>query len=329
MDWTSATVGKSIPEAQNLLTIRWWGTANFELTYGNQVILLGAYFDRGPRNRPTGIKVDQISKVDAVFLGHAHFDHMSDATQVARQTGASVYGHRIVVDTLLTQGLPSSQTKLVNNGDIFQFDDFVVEAFHVLHSNTPGTPPELPEDAQAAFKNLVSVAHGTPTIEEEAAEAAILSRGSWDPDILSNGVFAYLFTFGDDFRFIYHDSACCVVTEEAKAIMERIGGKADIATIAYQGGPQQFAVPYGMPELRLFHPSFFIPNHHDEIKGAYFDMATEPLFEAIRHEWNHIAPISLLYGEPVYFDVHSHAMVAKGSYSLKKQRKKHENRKTH
>ena len=36
----------------DILTLRWLGTANYELTIGGRVILLDCSYDRGPRGRP-------------------------------------------------------------------------------------------------------------------------------------------------------------------------------------------------------------------------------------------------------------------------------------
>src|SRR6266852_9422810 len=60
------------------IMLRWLSTSNYELVYRGHVFLLDAYFDRGPRNRPTGIVPADVTKTDAIFIGHAHFDHMSD-----------------------------------------------------------------------------------------------------------------------------------------------------------------------------------------------------------------------------------------------------------
>src|SRR5688500_5564176 len=74
--------------ADSFITLRWLGTANYELTHGNTVVLLDAYYDRGPRNRPIGLAPSSISRATVIFIGHAHFDHISDAATVARKTGA-------------------------------------------------------------------------------------------------------------------------------------------------------------------------------------------------------------------------------------------------
>ncbi len=306
--WTPACIGGPMSLDNHLLTVRWMGGANIELTYKGQVILLSAYFDRGPRVRSIGFEAKDVKRVDAVFLGHAHFDHMSDAAQVAMQTGATVYAPKFAYEKLITQGVPAGQLHYVHSGDIFYFNGFSVEAFHILHS---GVPPAVqnPPAVAAAFGNpgrgdgLVGAVYANPSPEVQAIEAAIQAKGGNDPAIRTEGVVAYLFTFGKDFRFVFYDSANPTLTDEAKNIMARIGGRTDLATLAYQGGPAQYAIVYDMPEIKLFNPRFFFPSHHDAGPGAYFDMPTEPLADAIRQELPNTTPFALQYRQPACFNI--------------------------
>jgi L-ascorbate metabolism protein UlaG (beta-lactamase superfamily) len=75
------------------LTIRWYGTSNYELNFRDRVVLLDNYYDRGPRMRGLGFRSDEVTRADAILIGHPHYDHMSDTAQVARQTGAPVVIH--------------------------------------------------------------------------------------------------------------------------------------------------------------------------------------------------------------------------------------------
>ena len=46
--------GWTIPTDRDRIMLRWLSTANYELAYRGHLYVLDAYFDRGPRNRPTG-----------------------------------------------------------------------------------------------------------------------------------------------------------------------------------------------------------------------------------------------------------------------------------
>jgi hypothetical protein len=87
---TLVSAGGPVPRDPHTLAIRWTGYSNFELVYNGKVILLDAYFDRGSTYPPLGLKASDIRKADVILIGHAHFDHMSDAASVAMRTGAPV-----------------------------------------------------------------------------------------------------------------------------------------------------------------------------------------------------------------------------------------------
>jgi glyoxylase-like metal-dependent hydrolase (beta-lactamase superfamily II) len=98
------------------IMLRWLSTSNYELVYRGQVFLLDAYFDRGPRNRPTGVVPGEVKRADAIFIGHAHFDHMSDAAPIAQKTKAKVVGAAITIDTAYKLGVAEDQGTAVADG---------------------------------------------------------------------------------------------------------------------------------------------------------------------------------------------------------------------
>src|SRR5260370_18781780 len=92
------------------IMLSWLSTSNYELVYRGQVFLLDAYFERGPRNRPTGIVPGEVKQADAIFIGHAHFDHMSDAAPIAQKNQATVIGAPITIETAYKLGAPEAQS---------------------------------------------------------------------------------------------------------------------------------------------------------------------------------------------------------------------------
>ena len=286
-----AAVGGPVSHKNNILSIRWLGAANLEMTYKGSVILFSAYFGRGPDFpvpeypqsyellddpqlfdpalyiRPDGyaqfavLQPEEVIRADAVFLGHAHGDHMQDAAQVAMQTGATVYGPEPTIAPLVNQGLPSDQMLQLNDGDFLEFKDYTVEAVLVLHSGRDfvQTPPEV-KDAGKAGKQLMSDLSPPASPEQIAWQAAQEGKKGGQPPVL-----AYLFTFGKDFRVILYDTANPNLTPEVTALMQRIGGKTDVCSVAFAGSPEQYAIPAVMPEIKLFNAKYFIANHHDSM----------------------------------------------------------------
>ena len=270
---TPAAIGGPMPP-EGILAIRWLGTTNFELAYGGEVILLDAYYDRGPRNRPIGFGPKDVKRASAIFVGHAHFDHMSDAASVGAQTGAQVIGAPTVTETAVALGLPAKQATTVRGGEVLKYKGFTVEAILARHST-------LAPEVLDAFRKAIAAAAGAPTGEEAAAEAAIMKRGTFDPKVITEGTIAYLFTFDSGFRLIFRNSAGPITDAEREAL-KRIGGKTDVAIVGYIGqyvAARQIAAT--LPIIQLYNPRLYLPAHHDEIAGTFVDIGLEPLFMAI------------------------------------------------
>ena len=292
---TPAATGGPMPP-EGILAIRWLGTTNFELAYGGQVFLLDAYYDRGPRNRPIGFGPRDVKRASAIFVGHAHFDHMSDAASVGTQTGAQVIGAPTVTDTAVSLGLPARQATTVRGGEVLKYKGFTVEAILARHST-------LAPEVLDAFRKAIAAAAGAPTTEEAAAEAAILKRGTFDPKVITEGTIAYLFTFDSGFRLIFRNSAG-PITDAERAAVKRIGGKTDVAIVGYIGqyvAKRQIAAT--LPIIQLYNPRLYLPAHHDEIAGTFVDIGLEPLFMAIQEQLPGTSFLSPLYREPVCLDV--------------------------
>ena len=82
--------------------------------------------------------------------------------------------------------------------------------------------------------------------------------------------------------------------------MARIGGT-DLSIVAYQGqylAERQVAAT--LPLVKLFHPSLYLPAHHDAIAGLFLDIGVEPLLMAIRDELPGTTTMSPLYRTPVW-----------------------------
>jgi L-ascorbate metabolism protein UlaG (beta-lactamase superfamily) len=290
-----AAMGGPIPTDRNTIVLRWLSTANYELTYRGQVFLLDAYFDRGPRNRPTGVVPGEVNRTDAIFLGHAHFDHMSDAVPIAKLTKAKVYAAQITIETALKLGLPPEQSQVVVGGDTLKFANFTVDAALAQHSTLK---PEVLEELTKLFD--LDARPGTPA--ELAVEKDIRARGTFAPEVITQGTMAFAFTFDTGFKLVWINSAG-PVTDGDRALAQKLG-PVDIAIIAYQGHPvAETQVPYTLDLVKLFRPRIYLPAHHDEIFGSFIDLGVEPLFEAIQEALPRTQTIAPLHRRPMCFDI--------------------------
>jgi L-ascorbate metabolism protein UlaG (beta-lactamase superfamily) len=276
------------------ILLRWLSTSNYELVYRDQVFLLDAYFERGPRNRPTGIVPSEVKRTDAIFIGHAHFDHMSDAAPIAQKTKAKVIGAPITIETAYKLGVPEGQGTAVAGGETLTFKGVTVDAALARHST-------LSREVLDTLGKLYDLDAGPPTPQQADAEKAILAKGTFAPDVITKGTIAYGFTFEGGFKLVWIDSAG-PVTDGVRALAQKLG-PVDIAIVAYQGHPvAQVQVPVTLDLVKLFRPRIFMPAHHDQIFGTFVDLGVEPLFEAIQDALPGTQTIAPLHQRPNCFD---------------------------
>ena len=112
---TPVSAGGPAPKSQDTVVVRWLGWTNYEVAYRRDVFLLDAYYDRGPRMHPIGVAPADIKKANAIFIGHAHFDHMSDAAAVAKQTAAPVVGASFASEVLARGGAPAGSSTPISS----------------------------------------------------------------------------------------------------------------------------------------------------------------------------------------------------------------------
>ena len=175
-----AALGGPAPRDADTLTVRWLGCANHEIAFRDQVILLDAWYDRGPRNRPLGFGPDDVQQADLIINGHAHFDHIADIPGIARRTGATVLGASISTGYVRSQGLSDGQLISTAGGEHLEFDGFSVDAVLAHHSLLPREVLDLMAPALAADVPPL-------TEQEKQQQAEHRARGLMDPAIITQG----------------------------------------------------------------------------------------------------------------------------------------------
>jgi L-ascorbate metabolism protein UlaG (beta-lactamase superfamily) len=290
-----AAMGGPMPTAKNTIVLRWLSTSNYELVFRDHVYLLDAFFDQGPRSRPTGVVPNEVKRTDAIFIGHAHFDHMSDAVPVAQRTKAKVYGAPITIETAQKLGLPPGQGNVVAGGETLTFSGFTVDAALAQHST-------LKREVLDEMGKLYDLDARPATPDEAAAEKAIRDKGTFAPEVITKGTIAYAFTFDTGFKLLWLDSAG-PVTDGDRALAKKLG-PVDVAIVAYQGHPvAQVQIPYTLDLVKVFKPRMYMPAHHDQIYGTFFDLGVEPLFEAIQDALPGTKTVAPLHRRPICLDI--------------------------
>jgi hypothetical protein len=285
------------------LTLRWLGTANFEVNIGGRVFLLDCHYDRGPRMRPIGFAPQDVVQAEEIFIGHPHYDHISDAASVAQRTGATVIGHPIAADVVIGEGLPEKQTRGyrgLGEGDLLEFADYRVRILHGFHlladEDEPDPKPGIGALGQA--RQLWESDLGPLSPEEQQHHDQVRSRGSMAHAVLEEATMCMIFEFGD-FTLVYRDSAGPISAEEQAYFTAR--GGVDAAIVGFIGRPlmRRQLDERTLPLVELYKPKILLAAHHDDLYPMFLDMATEPLKMAVSHLLPETTTVAPVYLEPV------------------------------
>jgi len=308
-----AAAGDPVPSDRDVVSLRWLGCACFELAYRNQVILLDTWYDR-PLCRDIGLTPQQVVRADTIFIGHAHFDHIADAASIALRTGATVVADQTVgTGVLLTQGVPANQIRSINGlgGELLQFNGFTVQPILAHHSVLPSSLNSEGETAVQEITDAYLALENPPiTSADLAASLAVVNRGSFDPRIAAQGTIAYLFTFDSGYQMVWLDSSG-PITPYLQAAMEKLKST-NLAIVGYTAQVfPRYQVPVTLSLINLFNPDMFLPAHHDEFLytrdgislSTFPDMATEPLFQAMRESRPQTKTFSGLYRTAVCINI--------------------------
>lgn len=304
---TPVMLGGAPDPRPGVLSLRWLGTANFELTFGGRVLLLDCFYDRGPRMRPLGFSPKDVTRADQILIGHPHYDHISDAALVAGRTGATVIGHPIAAEVVINDGLPARQTLGVTglgDGDVIELADVRVRFLHGFHlmadEDQPDPRPNIDQLRQA--REAWEADLGPLTAEEAAHRGAVMARGSMDRRVLEEATMCIIFEVGD-FRLVYRDSAGPISAEEQR-YFDATGG-VDAAIVGFIGRPlmRRQLDERTLPLVDLYRPKVLLAAHHDDLYPVFLDMATEPLRMAVSHRLPGTTTVAPVYLEPVRIDV--------------------------
>lgn len=142
------------------VSLRWLGTAGWEISDGLTVILIDPYISRifGPQPpgrtpfartpgdaRPlygwddaavadTAVVDAHIPRADYILVTHTHYDHVLDVPHIALKTHAKVIGTDSTENVLRAYSVPEEQLLTVRGGEDYDFGTFSVKVIPSLHS---------------------------------------------------------------------------------------------------------------------------------------------------------------------------------------------------
>ncbi len=152
-----ALVAVTATMAQAATKIHWYGQAAFRIeTPSGGVILIDPWL-KVPTN-PEKDSIDKLGRVDYILITHGHWDHVGDAIEIAKKTGAVLvapYGLQFNLKSVL--GYPEKQATLATGGNVGGTIDLpkagakvtFVNAMHGSELTPPMVQPSQPGQAAA------------------------------------------------------------------------------------------------------------------------------------------------------------------------------------
>jgi L-ascorbate metabolism protein UlaG (beta-lactamase superfamily) len=120
--------------------LTWHGHANFEIITPKLNILIDPWFEGNPSAKT---KSTDLGKIDLVLVTHDHGDHLGQAVEICKQTGAHLGAIVEVAKHCIGQGV--SQDKVLNGigfniGGTIDFNSVKITMVQAFHSCERGFP---------------------------------------------------------------------------------------------------------------------------------------------------------------------------------------------
>ncbi len=115
------------------MKITWLGHASFRMEVADAVLLIDPWLAANP-SFPNDRRADALAGATHILLTHGHFDHASEVTDIAQETGASVVGI-----PELCAAFESHGTVEFNKGGTVDLNGAKVSMVQATHSSSLGS----------------------------------------------------------------------------------------------------------------------------------------------------------------------------------------------
>jgi L-ascorbate metabolism protein UlaG (beta-lactamase superfamily) len=170
-------IGSASQASAQETTVRWYGHAAFSVTTPRGKILLIDPWLGNPSNPEAKDGKDPLAsvpKADYILITHGHRDHVGDAVEIAKKTGAALVCNPELAGNLVKlAGFPAKQAEtdaIMGIGGEIQIADgeVTVAMTPAVHSSSVFNPKAGPTDAERAYggnpAGFVIIIKGGPTI---------------------------------------------------------------------------------------------------------------------------------------------------------------------
>jgi len=158
MGWLAVLALTSQAAAQET-KLKWFGHAAFSITTPNGKVLLIDPWLRNPSNPEGKDNKDAlaaVSKVDYILLTHGHRDHVGDAVEIAKKTGALLIANPELAGNLVKlTDFPAKQAQdnIMQMGGEIQIADgeVTIAMTEAVHSSSVFNPKAGPNEPERAY----------------------------------------------------------------------------------------------------------------------------------------------------------------------------------
>ena len=136
---------KNLPPSQGV-RVTFLGTNGYQLEIGDHALLIDPYFSRiglSAMILPVSIRpnIERIEsamkhlapKPDAIVMTHGHVDHLFDAPEIMRMTGARLFAAHTAIELAQAAGAPPSRCEVVAVGNVRRIGPWKIYVFAAQH----------------------------------------------------------------------------------------------------------------------------------------------------------------------------------------------------
>ncbi len=115
----------------------WNGHSNFTIKSGDKTVIIDPFFEGNPKASTTW---ESISKADAVLVTHDHGDHIGQAVEICKATGATLVCIFDLLEKMIAQGLDQEKLIGMNIGGTVSVAGIKIKMVQAMHSSVTGAP---------------------------------------------------------------------------------------------------------------------------------------------------------------------------------------------
>jgi len=144
----------SAPAPANAIRVTYLGVNGFQFETGKHTLLVDPYFTRigfwpaalnqriesNPKRVSEGLK-HVCPHVEAILVTHAHFDHLLDVPDIAKQTGARIFSGPTAIQLVESVGISPSQCETVQPGSTRAISPWTIRVLNAQHDRLFGKVP--------------------------------------------------------------------------------------------------------------------------------------------------------------------------------------------